>query len=107
MEKVKKEEGFLRKFINSVKEFGKWLKGPDVPEVDGGKINPEAFNENPKILEKLMRQQDRIDRLGAITFGEDKRAERAKTVKEEEIKAEVSTPKLEKQKEHSEDRVRE
>ena len=106
MEKVKKEEGFLRKFINSVKEFGKWLKGPDVPEVDGGKINPEAFNENPKILEKLMRQQDRIDRLGAITFGEDKRAERAKTVKEE-IKAKVNTPEqLETQKEVNESRER-
>lgn len=94
MEEVKKE-GFFRRFL-------KWLNTPDEEEVVNGNININAFkDEDPKILKTLKDQASKIDKIGNTTFMD----KRAKTVKE--IKAEVSTPKLEKQKEHSEDRVRE
>ncbi len=94
MEEVKKE-GFFRKFL-------KWLNTPDEEEVVNGNINVNAFkDEDPKLLKALKDQASKIDKIGNTTFMD----KRAKTVKE--IKAKVSTPKLEKQKEHSEDRVRE
>ena len=87
MEEVRKK-GFFRKFLE-------WLNTPDEEEIVNGNINDNAFKEeNPEVLKMLKEQSKKIDETGEKIF-RDQIKKKAKNVE----KAEVKTPKMNKNKE--------